>query len=133
MCVPNITGYGEDNISCVNEMFKVRLSLFKKYYFICFIENNLKVMKNDFHFILKAFFVLKLFNVCLDFLELHKKGSIRKIGLISKFITSEHGKQTIAIHILPDIARSKSNQVTKSGQLIEYNKVNISLQKSCRK
>ena len=88
MCVPNITGYGENNISCVNEMFKVRLSLSKKYCFICFNENNLKVMKNDFHFILKAFFVLKLFNVCLDFLELHKNGSIRKIGLISKFIAS---------------------------------------------
>ena len=33
--------------------------------------------------------------------------------------------RTIAIHILPNIARSRGNQATKFGQLIEYNMRNI--------
>ena len=41
--------------------------------------------------------------------------------LISKFITSQPGKQTITIHILPNISRSKGNQRIKFRQLIEYN------------
>ena len=35
---------------------------------------------------------------------------------------SEHGKQNIAIHILPNISRSKRNQTMKFGQLIEYSR-----------
>ena len=34
------------------------------------------------------------------------------------------------MHILPIISRSKGNQTTKYGQLIEYNMRNISLKKS---
>ena len=34
------------------------------------------------------------------------------------------------IHILPNISQSKGNQTMKIGQLIEYNKRNIFLQKS---
>ena len=33
-----------------------------KIIFICFNENPLKMMKNAFYFIVKAFFVLKIFN-----------------------------------------------------------------------
>ena len=40
---------------------------------------------------------------------------------------------TITIHILPNISRIKSNQAMTFGQLIEYSKRNILLQKSCRK
>ena len=58
---------------------------------------------------------------------------IRKIKLISKFITSQPGKQTIAIHILPNISRSKGNQTMKFGQLIECNMRNIFLEKSYTK
>ena len=36
-------------------------------------------------------------------------------------MTSQPVKQTIAIHILPYISRSKDNQTVKFGQLIEYN------------
>ena len=36
-------------------------------------------------------------------------------------------KQTIAIHILPNISRSKDNQTTKFGQSIEYKVINIFL------
>ena len=41
----------------------------------------------------------------------------RKIRLNSKFMTSQPGKQTIAIHILPNISRSEGNQTKKLGQL----------------
>ena len=34
---------------------------------------------------------------------------------------SQRGKQTIAIHILPNISRIKSNQAMTFDQLIEYN------------
>ena len=50
-----------------------------------------------------------------------KNGLIRKISLISKFMMSQPGKQTISIHILTNISKSKSNQAMKFGQLIEYN------------
>ena len=46
---------------------------------------------------------------------------------------SQTGTKTIAVHILPDISRSKGNQTMKLGQLIEDNMRNIFLQKSCRK
>ena len=39
-------------------------------------------------------------------------------------------KQTTAMHILPNISRSKGNQTMKFGQLIEYNLGNILLEKS---
>ena len=48
-------------------------------------------------------------------------------------MTSQPGKQTIAIHILPTISRSKGNQTMKLGRLIECNIRNIFLQKSNRK
>ena len=58
---------------------------------------------------------------------------IRKIRLTSKFKTSQPGLQTIATHILPNISQGEGNQTVKFGQLIEYNKRNIFLQKLCRK
>ena len=45
--------------------------------------------------------------------------------LNSSFWMSQPGKQTIPIHILPNISRSKSNHTMKFGQLIEYNMRNI--------
>ena len=59
------------------------------------------------------------------FWSCRKNGLIRKIRLISKFMTSEPGLQTIAIHILPMISQRKGNQAMKFGQLIKYNKRNI--------
>ena len=44
-------------------------------------------------------------------------------------MTSQLGKQTIAIHILPNVSRRKGNQTMKFGQLIEYNMRNIFLEK----
>ena len=40
-------------------------------------------------------------------------------------MTSQPGLQTIAILILSNISRSKGNQTTKFGQLLEYNMRNI--------
>ena len=47
-----------------------------------------------------------------------KNSFVTKIKLISKFIMSQPGKQTIAIDILPNMSRSKGNQTMKSDQLI---------------
>ena len=52
---------------------------------------------------------------------------------MSKFMTSQPGKQTVAVHILPNIIRSKCNQTTKFCLLIEYNMKNIFLEKSYTK
>ena len=35
-------------------------------------------------------------------------------------MTSQPGKQTIAVHALPSISRNKGNQTMKFGQLIEH-------------
>ena len=43
---------------------------------------------------------------------------------------SQTGKQTIAMHTLPNISRSKDNQTMKFCQLIEYGERNIFLEKS---
>ena len=87
--------------------------------------------KNAFYFILKALFAIKSF--ALTFWSCKKNGLIRKMRLISKFMTSQPGYQTIALKILPNISRSKGNQTMKFGQLTEYKKRNNFIQKSCRK
>ena len=48
-------------------------------------------------------------------------------------MASQPGLKTIATHILANISQSKGNQTMKFGQLIEYKKRNISLQKVCQK
>ena len=60
----------------------------------------------------------------MTFWSPRKSSLIRKIRLTSKLMTSQPGLQTIAIHILPNISQSKSNQAMKFGQLIEYKKRN---------
>ena len=47
-----------------------------------------------------------------------RNGFIRKLRLISKFMTSQSGKQKIAIQILLNISRNKDNQTMKFGQLM---------------
>ena len=44
-------------------------------------------------------------------------------------MTAQPGQQTVAIHIMINISRSKANQAMKSGLLIEYNMRNIFLEK----
>ena len=45
-------------------------------------------------------------------------------------MTSQPGKQTVAIHVMPNMSRSKDNERMKFGQLIEYNMINFFLEKS---
>ena len=90
------------------------------------------MMKNTFYFVLKAVFVLNTFNFYQNFCSCRKTSLIRKITLISKFMTPQPGQQTITIHILPNISRSKSNPTMKFGNLIEYNKRNVYVQKLCQ-
>ena len=42
---------------------------------------------------------------------------------------SQPGLQTIAVYIIPNVSQSKYSKAMKFGQLIEYNKKNIFLQK----
>ena len=64
-------------------------------------------MKNAFYFILKALFVLKIFK----FLS-RPFGHVGKAAWLenSKFMTSQPGLKTTAIHILPNISRSKGRK-----------------------
>ena len=63
------------------------------------IESPLKIMKNDFFFV-----ILKTLN-----------SLIRKLQLISKFMTSDTGQKIIIVHILTDISKSKGNEAIKFG------------------
>ena len=83
------------------------------------------MMKNTFYFNLKALFVLKDIKVFVTtFWSGMKNGLIRNKRLTSKFMTSQPGLQTIAIHRLPNISQSKSNEAITFGQLREYTKRN---------
>ena len=57
---------------------------------------------------------------------------VKKARVIYR-ISSQLGKQTITLHILPNNPGGKGKQTMKSGQLIGYKTKNIFLQKSCRK
>ena len=62
----------------------------------------------------------KLFlSFCLDILVMYKYGLIKKIGLVLNFMTSKPGKQTVAIHMLPNIPMTKDNQTMKFGQAMK--------------
>ena len=92
-------------------------------------ESPLKMMKNPFYFTLKSFFVLKILRFCLDFGHVEKSLDWKDFKIL-KCLTSQSGKQAVAINVLADISRSKSKQTMKFGQLIEYNTRNILLEKS---
>ena len=88
------------------------------------------MMKKVFYFTLKALFVLNIIKF-LSWIFGHVENRlIRKISLLPELVTLQPRAQTIALHILPNISRSKGNQTMKSGQLIEYNMRNIFLEKS---
>ena len=69
----------------------------------------------------------------MNFWPCRKNDLIKKKSFILKFMTSQPGSQTTAIHILSNISGSKSNQAMKLGQLLDYDKRNVFLQKTCRK
>ena len=45
-------------------------------------------------------------------------------------MTPQPGKQALAIHILPNMSRSKGNQAMETGQLIEHNENIFFLEKT---
>ena len=81
----------------------------------------------------KLFSFSRYANFCLEFLVMYQNGITKKIRLISNFMTSQPGQQTIVMHILPNIARSKGNQTMKFSQLTECNMRNIFLEQSYTK
>ena len=72
---------------CISVPFKVGPSPSKKF---CFNDSLLKKMKSAFYFILKDLFIIKTFKFGL-FWSCRKNDLIRKISLISKFMTSQPG------------------------------------------
>ena len=54
-------------------------------------ESPLKMMKNAFYFTSKALSVLNNFSFYLDFLVMYLNGLIKKIRLISNFMTTQPG------------------------------------------
>ena len=71
-------------------------------------------MKNDFYFILKALSILKVFIFFSGlFSFMWENDLIKKLRLISKFMTSQPWKQTAVIHIFPNNSRSKGSQTIK--------------------
>ena len=99
----------------------------KKNLFICFNDNPSKMMKNVFYFILKALFILKILNFCLDILGMQKKRLDQKdkvnfeIYDVAAWLTKNYNT-----HML-NISRIKDNQMMKFGQLIKHPKRNIFL------
>ena len=88
--------------------------------FFCFNETSWKMVRNAFYFTLKVLSFFRFSIFFLTFLAMQENGLIRKIRLISKLMASQTGKQIIMRHILPNISRSKGNQIKKFSQLIEY-------------
>ena len=87
------------------------------------------MMKNDFHFMLKALFLLEIFTFLSRLFCYVDKQLDEKLRSIPKFMTSQTGQQIITIHILSNILTSKRNQTMKYDQLIEYKMRNNYLEK----
>ena len=80
-------------------------------------------------------FIFKILTFFPDFLITWKDGLIRKIMLVSKFMTMTlyTRKQIITIYVLPNISISKDSQAMKFFQLTECNIINIFLEKPHQK
>ena len=91
------------------------------------ILGNWKLFKEDykcFLFYHNYFGSQDIWIFVLTFLSHRNMVWFKKVRFISKFV-SQLGKQIIAIHILPNISKSKSNQKMKFCQVTEYNMRNI--------
>ena len=90
--------------------------------------------ENSFLFHLKSSFRSRDIRIFVfTFYTLQKIGRIRNQSKITKFVTSQPGKQTIRKHIITNISRSNDNQPMKFSQSIELNMKSIFLEKACRK
>ena len=90
-------------------------------------------MKNAFYFTLKVSPVLKIFLFSIfGFLVMSKNGLIRKIRLISEFMTLQLVNKQLQYTYWP-ISQSKDKQEMKLDQLIKHNARNIFFEKSYTK
>ena len=76
---------------CHKTNYKVEVSPSKKNCFIFSNESLLQVMKSAFYYTVKALFALKILKFLVDVLAKQKNSLIRKIRLISQFMTSQPG------------------------------------------
>ena len=67
----------------------------------------------------------------MSFFIMWESGLMRKLRIIPNFIWSHTGRQVLAIHVLPNISRSKVNQTMKLGRLTQYITPEIFFLKSC--
>ena len=58
-------------------------------------------MKNTFYFTCSNLLLLRYLDFCPNFLVMKKNMLIRKLWLISKFMTLQTGQQTITMHNYP--------------------------------
>ena len=108
-CLQNTSGFCQFNWVTFQYWASSNLFLTAHSQFLA-MESPLKVMKNTFYFIWKALVVHKIFR-CLSWIYCYVETRlIKKKRLIFKFVTSQPGKQAIAIHILSNTSSSKGNQ-----------------------
>ena len=88
------------------------------------------MMKNAFYFILQTLFVPAIFTFLPGLFGYIEKRLDKKAMLFSKFIMPWTVQLRITIHISLNISKSKGKQIMKFGQVIEYNMINIFLEKS---
>ena len=69
----------------------------KSLFLFSLMKGPIKMTKNAFHFVLKALFVLEIFR----FLAMSRNGLIRKLWLISKFMTSQTGEKKLQYTYCP--------------------------------
>ena len=86
---------------------------------------SLKLL-HRYDYTLKARFVLKIFNFCLEFFVMQKNGLIRKIRIISKFMAVNKELKYV---YWPNLKK----QGQSGNEIIEYNMTNIFIEKSYRK
>ena len=95
--------------------FKVRISPSQKFVGMYDNEMPLKMMKNAFYLMLKALFVLEIFTFLVNF----------KIHDIKDWTTNNYDTQYCPTTILPNISRSKGNQVMKFDRSMKWDEMRV--------
>ena len=104
-----------------------KLIFWQLFFSIYFNESALKVMKYTLYFMLKALFIFELFT----FLSWYFGYLVKRRDKKAMFNFKSY--DVVTTHILPNISRSKGNQTTKFGQLIEHTMRNVFLEESWAK
>ena len=116
-----------------SQIFKVGLSPSKKQLFYLFQWKPFKMMKNFFYFILKVFFVLKIFEFfSWQKVHMEKAAWLERLDSFQNLWRHNLVNKQLQYQNRSISHEVKVSQAIKFSQLIEYNKRNIFLQKSCR-